>query len=303
MTSPRLSSNRRPPVQAIPSKEEEAGEQAGAGNPFERRRHGRRKIQDEDGPARALVTFQFCNNDDGCWESCDSSDYEEMAVDMRTYLDIVLKYKREERQTKCEICSECHQFSVIEETESEGEIPAACDGLDTSCHDECRKIENLEDDGYIIDAAEFIACQELTIANGEAYYAGARCEDDGSGIQIGLFREECGVHDPSLDVEQFMDGMTGPGLCERPSRVRRQLRTGRGHHGTFDLNSNSFVPGADGVCRQLCGEAYREEESFGEQQGGALEAADPLDHDDQDAHGETCITQTPGGVYYAGRYC
>lgn len=288
-------------LQGEETEEEEAMEEGNgeqAGNPFtrRRRRHGRRLEQAELPKPRALVTFQFCDAGLGCGSlSCGYSEYDEMTVDMDTYLDIVLSYTLDEREDYCSRCEECYQFLVMEATGADGAgMPAICDGLDASCNDQCLKIANMEEDGYV-DAAEFAECRPWTDADGPISL-GARCADWG-GIEIGAFVDgECKVHNPSEDVEELVRSELGR------SEVRLSYDL---LNGTFANDGGCVASCEDGVCEELQ-DAYEREfwlvQSVDADHGGhGKQHSGNYNHDDEEE--ETCVFQTSGGQYYAGRYC
>ena len=89
------------------------------------------------------------------------------------------------------------------------------DYYDTDCYtcvDECEKIENMEDNGYI-DATEFLECQMIYDPeddNRQALYAGPICASQGTKIKIGVFKDEdCLFVDNEKEVEDYL--MNGDG--------------------------------------------------------------------------------------------
>jgi len=115
----------------------------------------------------------------------------------------------------CNACQECGNWEQNEENDQQDQdgrrrlqqnYDVDCD----SCYDECMKIENMEENGYI-DATEFLDCQMIYDPEDDgknALYAGPMCASEGSKIKIGVFYdEECNLPDSDKDVDDYlMDG-------------------------------------------------------------------------------------------------
>lgn len=156
-----------------------------------------------------FAIFRLCPS--GSCSSC-SSGYGEYLVDLDSYLEATVEYYQAVQENMCQACEETCQQD--EEAAAEDEAAAEEDGggrrLDVDCStcvDECDKIENMADNGYI-DATEFLECQMVydpeddTIA---ALYAGPMCASSGTKIKIGIFLDEfCAIHDDSKDVENYL---------------------------------------------------------------------------------------------------
>merc|ERR1719343_543566 len=134
-------------------------------------------------------------------------------------------YQKEMQEEMCNACQECNNWEDNEEEEEaddEGRrrrlqnYSVDCD----SCYDECMKIENMEDNGYI-DATEFLDCQMVYDPEDDgkgALYAGPMCASSGSKIKIGLFTdEECNVPDSEKDVDDYL--MDGDGVSMKLSHA------------------------------------------------------------------------------------
>jgi len=173
---------------------------------------------------RRFVIFRLCPTG-----SCDSCSYNfgEYIVDLEEYLEATVDYQKEIQEDMCDACQECNNWEENEENE-EGEDDEGrrrrrlqnynvdCD----SCYDECMKIENMEDNGYI-DATEFLECQMVYDPEDDgkgALYAGPLCASNGSKIKIGLFTdEECNVPDSDKDVDDYL--MDGDGVSMKLSHA------------------------------------------------------------------------------------
>lgn len=158
---------------------------------------------------RRFVIFRLCPSD-----ACDSCSYNfgEYIVDLEEYLEATVDYQTEIQEEMCDACQECNNWEENEENDQEDDegrrrrlqnYSVDCD----SCYDECMKIENMEDNGYI-DATEFLECQMVYDPEDDGkggLYAGPMCASNGSKIKIGLFTdEECNVPDSDKDVDDYL---------------------------------------------------------------------------------------------------
>jgi len=161
---------------------------------------------------RRFVIFRLCPSD-----ACDSCSYDfgEYIVDLEEYLEATVDYQQEMQEEMCDACQECGNWEENEENdqnqddggrrrlEDYNNVNVDCD----SCYDECMKIENMEDNGYI-DATEFLECQALYEPEDDsatALYAGPMCASNGSKIKIGVFYDEdCNVPDSEKDVDDYL---------------------------------------------------------------------------------------------------
>jgi NAD-dependent dihydropyrimidine dehydrogenase PreA subunit len=152
-----------------------------------------------------FALFRLCPSD-AC-SSC-SSNFGEYLVDLDTYLEATVGYYQEVQENMCNSCEESCQQDDAAAAEDEAEdggrrLAVDCD----TCVDECDKIENMEENGYI-DATEFLECQMVYDPEDDAsaaLYAGPMCASSGTKIKIGIFTDEyCQIHDDSLDVESYL---------------------------------------------------------------------------------------------------
>jgi len=167
-----------------------------------------------------FAIFRLCplENSAGGTTTCDSCNYNygEYLVDLDTYLASTVEYYQQEQENMCQACEEmCQQDdAAAQQDQQEQGDDAANDGgrklqnYDCStCVDECYKIENMENNGYV-DATNFLECQMIYDAGddgGEALYAGPMCASYGTKIKIGVFKDEfCSVYDESKEVDEYM---------------------------------------------------------------------------------------------------
>jgi hypothetical protein len=154
-----------------------------------------------------FVIFRLCPVD-SC-STCDTG-FGEYVIDLDTYLQATVEYQQDLQESMCEACDECAQ----EAEAAEGEDEAAEDGgrrrlaVDCStCYDECQKIENMEENGYV-DATNFLECAMIYDPEDDgksALYAGPTCASYGTKIKIGVFIDEnCNTIDASKDVEDYL---------------------------------------------------------------------------------------------------
>merc|ERR1712179_111374 len=110
-------------------------------------------------------------------------------------------YQQELQEEMCNQCDEnCQQD---EEEDGRRKLAVDCD----SCVDECEKIENMEENGYV-DATEFLECQQIYDPeddNAVGLWAGPMCASSGSKIKIGVFEDEnCNNVDNSKNVDDYL---------------------------------------------------------------------------------------------------
>lgn len=176
---------------------------------------------------KRFVIFRLCPSD-----ACDSCQYDfgEYIVDLEEYLEATVEYQQEMQEEMCDACQNCGNWEENEENDQDDEderrralalrklenYEVDCD----SCYDECMKIENMEDNGYI-DATEFLECQMIYDPEddgGVGLYAGPMCASSGSKIKIGVFTdEECNVPDQEKDVDDYL--MDGDGVSMKLSHA------------------------------------------------------------------------------------
>jgi hypothetical protein len=174
-----------------------------------------------------FVLFRLCPSAYGC-SSCNTG-YGEYLVDLESYLEATVEYFQTYQEEMCETCEEnCYNQANEDENEDEEEqqdeeednqdengedrrklagrklaYTVDCD----TCWDECQKIENMEENGYL-DATEFLECAMIYDPeddNKAALYAGPICASSGSKIKIGVFSDEnCMYLDSSKDVDDYL---------------------------------------------------------------------------------------------------
>ena len=168
---------------------------------------------------RRFVIFRLCPT--GYCDSC-SYNFGEYIVDLEEYLEATVDYQKELQEEMCDACQECGNWQdddgeEAEEEEEEAEEEEEEDDEDRrkrrldvdcdSCYDECMKIENMEDNGYV-DATNFLECQLVYDPDDDGnsgLYAGPMCASNGSKIKIGLFTDdECNVPDSDKDVDDYL---------------------------------------------------------------------------------------------------
>lgn len=145
-----------------------------------------------------FIIFRLCPS-----SSC-SYNYGEYLIDMDTYLENAVQYMQEEQENMCKYCEEvcaADDDAANRNLRRLDELKVSCD----SCVDECDKIENMEENGYV-EASNFIECQQIgEDDDGTEYFAGAMCASGGEKVKIGVFMdEECSQADTSLSVEDYI---------------------------------------------------------------------------------------------------
>mmetsp|Transcript_17936 Transcript_17936/g.41162 ORF Transcript_17936/g.41162 Transcript_17936/m.41162 type:complete len:422 (-) Transcript_17936:182-1447(-) len=167
---------------------------------------------------KRFVIFRLCPSD-----ACDSCNYNfgEYIVDLEEYLEATVNYQQEMQEEMCNSCEENCQWDEDEEQDNDRRRKLEDYGSDCdSCYEECMKIENMEDNGYI-DATEFLECQMVYDPEDDgksALYAGPMCASSGSKIKIGIFTdEECNIPDSDKDVDDYL--MDGDGVSMKLSHA------------------------------------------------------------------------------------
>mmetsp|Transcript_19894 Transcript_19894/g.23768 ORF Transcript_19894/g.23768 Transcript_19894/m.23768 type:complete len:291 (-) Transcript_19894:174-1046(-) len=150
-----------------------------------------------------LVKFRLCPSG---FDSCDDQEHK---MNMDEYLTISVKYKQKEQDNYCMVCeAKCTEGDTSRrhlELQYSQQSNIYCD----SCVDDCEKIEEMEDNGYI-DAKNFIECLQI-VADENPLYAGPVCAGhQGSKIKIGVFIDaDCMSLDTSKDVEDYLGDSDG----------------------------------------------------------------------------------------------
>jgi len=152
-----------------------------------------------------FIIFRLCPS-----SSC-SYNYGEYLIDMETYLEAAVEYEADQQEQMCQYCEE---VCAADDDAADRRLRRLDDNLKVSCDscvDECEKIENMEDNGYV-EASNFIECQQIGEAdddgNEQQYFAGAMCASNGEKIKIGVFLDEdCSQLDSSLSVEDYLEGV------------------------------------------------------------------------------------------------
>jgi hypothetical protein len=197
---------------------------------------------DEDTPTvlatKRFVLFRLCPDSDCA--SCNYN-YGEYLVDLETYLQVTTEYFQDYQEEMCKICEEncynnANQYNNAnnqqqqdngeeqqqEEQQDEGErkLQQYYNVDCSTCWEECQKIENMEENGYI-DATEFLECQMIYDPeddNSQGLYAGPVCASGGTKIKIGVFTDEdCLFLDQSKDVDDYL--MDGDGVYMKLSHA------------------------------------------------------------------------------------
>lgn len=148
---------------------------------------------------KRFVIFRLCPSD-----SCSTCNYNygEYLVDLDTYLEATVQYAQEQQENMCNACEENCQNNNNNNRKLQN-YNTDC----YTCAEECEKIENMEDNGYI-DATEFLECQMIYDPEDDnlaALYAGPICASSGTKIKIGVFSDEdCLFVDNDKNVEDYL---------------------------------------------------------------------------------------------------
>mmetsp|Transcript_13956 Transcript_13956/g.33837 ORF Transcript_13956/g.33837 Transcript_13956/m.33837 type:complete len:1274 (+) Transcript_13956:198-4019(+) len=324
-------------------------------NPFNRKRRrreegrrSRRRLEEQEEPEpSSVVSFLFCaeNRSDPPTPdfivdefkfgnaACQRCSGEVLTVDMETYLEIVLGYKQEMQEAKCEKCSECYEAQAAKQGEDEGEdaVPSICQGVDiATCYTDCQYIESIEENGYV-DAFEFIGCEELDpTEEGEVYYLGPMCSSEGSRIRIGVFEDDrCTISIPSKEPEDFLIDENGyvtklsyhllkqafpsEGECVATCSMEEVPENGSESEAVAFQNVNGddeeFMLEVNEVCEGLydayqgLGYFYEPAYAFVSDHEHVHDSHDEVFSWSNNGESESCVLQTPEGEYYAGRRC
>jgi len=146
---------------------------------------------------KRFVIFRLCPT--GSCSSCNVN-YGEYLVDLEEYLQATVEYQQELQQEMCNACDECGNNN---NNNNGRRLAVDCD----SCAEECAKIENMEENGYV-DATEFLECQMIYDPEDdgkEGLYAGPMCASSGAKIKIGVFSdEECNTLESNKSVDDYL---------------------------------------------------------------------------------------------------
>ena len=140
---------------------------------------------------KRFVIFRLCP-DNSCG-TCNYS-YGEYMIDLETYLEATVEYQQEIQEGMCEACQECGNWddqANADEYNNGRKLQNYSTDCDT-CYEECSKIENMEENGYI-DATNFLECQMIFDPEDDgkaALYTGPVCASQGAKIKIGVFTDE-----------------------------------------------------------------------------------------------------------------
>eukprot|EP00543_Licmophora_paradoxa_P003368 CAMPEP_0202444912 /NCGR_PEP_ID=MMETSP1360-20130828/3828_1 /ASSEMBLY_ACC=CAM_ASM_000848 /TAXON_ID=515479 /ORGANISM="Licmophora paradoxa, Strain CCMP2313" /LENGTH=408 /DNA_ID=CAMNT_0049061011 /DNA_START=308 /DNA_END=1534 /DNA_ORIENTATION=- len=157
-----------------------------------------------------FVIFRLCPNN-SC-EYC-STGFGEYMVDLESYLEATVQYQQELQENYCKACEECQnaddeaEADEGDENNNDERRRKLADVDCSTCYDECQKIENMEENGYI-DATMYLECQQIYDPeddSAQALYAGPMCASSGSKINIGVFQdEECNQLLSGKNVEKYL---------------------------------------------------------------------------------------------------
>jgi hypothetical protein len=171
---------------------------------------------------KRFVVFRLCLTDScnkyeasGC-----SSDYGEYVLEMGDYLETVNQYNEEKLENYCEYCGECAEAAGEEQGEEEGdaaeeddagrkrrleeeqaaedeEAAAEAEDAYAACSSVCQDYANVCEVEEEIDISGYFECIQVDVGDddGNSYYLGPHCSDDGFSIVIGLYSdEECNTY-------------------------------------------------------------------------------------------------------------
>jgi hypothetical protein len=169
--------------------------------------------QDEDAntvlATKRFVMFRLCPDTDCA--TCNYN-YGEYLVDLETYLQSTVEYFQNYQEGMCNACGNCAADDNGGRRLNNNNNNVAYNVDCSTCYDECQKIENMENNGYV-DATEFLECQMIYDPeddNRAPLYAGPICASSGTKIKIGVFTDEnCLFLDSTKDVDDYLVGDNG----------------------------------------------------------------------------------------------
>lgn len=155
---------------------------------------------------KRFVLFRLCPN-----SSCGSCNYNygEYLIDLDTYLEATVGYFQNYQEEMCNACNECYN-NQNQDGDANGDnanrklqqYNVNCD----SCYNECQKIANMEENGYI-DATTFLECTMIYAPEDDsvqALYAGPICAGNGQKIKIGVFEDDQCLNQVNKDVDDYL---------------------------------------------------------------------------------------------------
>lgn len=232
-----------------------------------------------------FVVFRLCP-DNSC-SSCQYN-YGEYVIDLESYLESTVQYQQEIQEEMCQACEQYYEAQAQEAEEEGQEEEQQDDGgrkrrklvdIDyDSCYEECQKIENMEENGYV-DAVNFLECQMIYDPEDDdrsALYAGPICSSNGSKIKIGVFTdEECNAVDSSKDVEDYLKDGDGYQMKLSHALLKtiyaddtcisclEPVEEDENDDGNQDENAEEEQPETTEMCRQLYEVAAKCEDEHG----------------------------------------
>ena len=152
-----------------------------------------------------FAVFRLCPNN-----ACGTCDYNygEYLLDLDVYLQTTVGYFQDYQQEMCNNCNECYNQNQEGGNNDNANRKLQQYNADCStCYDECQKIENMEENGYV-DATDFLECQMIYDAgddDSDKLYAAPICASQGQKIKIGVFTDQnCVNYDSTKDVDDYL---------------------------------------------------------------------------------------------------
>lgn len=155
-----------------------------------------------------FAVFRLCPNTQTfeTTSSCqDSENHGDYIVSLNDYLHYVVAALLERQENDCHDC-----YTYCDET-NVGQLDLAGKVDCSTCYDECQKIDEMEDYGYL-DAASMAAsndgclmvCDQKNGGCTSPLYAGPVCGNDGTKIKMGVFTDEHCLNLYDKDVEEYL---------------------------------------------------------------------------------------------------